>query len=129
MQHADKGKYWLMVIPQLRVQVIQMDPYTPLWPPAHRASLRGMSPSGAEPGPEGKEGQPACAKPLRRRQGGDFTSIILKSPFIPLCPPGQPPAQRASRLGERPLWVGDQRGIKTPVTEGIHFSIEMFPER
>ena len=40
---------------------------TPLWPPAHRASLRGMSPSlragglsepeaGAEPGPEGKEG-------------------------------------------------------------------------
>ena len=26
------------------------------WPPAHRASLRGMSPSGAEPDPEGKEG-------------------------------------------------------------------------
>src|SRR4030042_6211222 len=30
---------------------------TPLWPPSHRASLRGMSPSGAEPGLEGKEGR------------------------------------------------------------------------
>jgi hypothetical protein len=31
--------------------------YPPLWPPAHRASLRGMSPSGAEPDLEGKEGR------------------------------------------------------------------------
>ena len=44
----------------------------------------------------------------KRGAGGDFISIILKSPFIPLCPPGQ-----------RPLWVGDQRGIKTPVTEKV----------
>jgi len=29
---------------------------TPLQPPAQRASLRGMSPSGAEPGPEGAAG-------------------------------------------------------------------------
>ena len=39
--------------------------------------------------------------------------------IIPLSPPGQLPARRALQLGERPLWVGDQRGIKTPVTEGI----------
>ena len=57
------------------------DGITPLWPPAHRASLRGMSPSGAEPDPEGKEG-PACLLPVcrslgagrkpRRRQGEIF---------------------------------------------------------
>jgi hypothetical protein len=33
----------------------------------------------------------------KRGARGDFTSIILKSPFIPLC----------------------QRGIKTPETEGL----------
>ena len=69
------------------------DGITPLWPPAHRASLRGMSPSGAEPGPEGKEGLPACAKPrlqkpcggqaLRRRQGGDFLKDMSTQLWTP----------------------------------------------
>jgi len=35
----------------------------------------------------------------KRGARGDFLRIILKSPFIPLC----------------------QRGIKTPVTEGLRF--------
>jgi hypothetical protein len=54
--------YQLPVIPQLWVQVIQMYPYTPLWPPAHRAS-----------GPEGKEGYK-----------GRFSQDNFK---IPLYPP------------------------------------------
>jgi len=52
-----------------------------------------MSPSGAEPGPEGKEGLPACAKPrlqkpcggqaLRRRQGGDFLKDMSTQLWTP----------------------------------------------
>jgi len=42
----------------------------------------------------------------KRGARGDFTSIILKSPFIPLC----------------------QRGIKTPVTEGLQYvKNEVYP--
>jgi len=43
-------------LPALGRENIPKGGITLLWPPAHRASLRGMSPSGAEPGPEGKEG-------------------------------------------------------------------------
>ena len=39
----------------------------------------------------------------KRGARGDFISIILKSPFIPLC----------------------QRGIKTPVTEGLHLILKI----
>jgi hypothetical protein len=56
-----------------------------------------------------------CYTPLwKRGVRGDFPNIILKSPSIPLCPPGQ-----------RPLWVGDQRGIKTTITEALRSKIEI----
>jgi len=40
--------------PRKRPEVLRGS--SPLQPPAQRASLRGMSPSGAEPGPEGAGG-------------------------------------------------------------------------
>jgi hypothetical protein len=42
--------------PALRGGTRNYSKKTPLQPPAQRASFRGMSPSGAEPGPEGAAG-------------------------------------------------------------------------
>jgi len=77
----------------------------PLWPPAHRASLRGMSPSGAEPGPEGKE-QTLTSPPFGKltishksggwTQGGDVRLVQLRL-RIPHPHPDPPPEGEGNR--------------------------------